>query len=258
MSALERRLATARLLVAEASDLAMRLRPSPGSDAFTMKGEQDWLTQADGTIEALLAERLAEAFPEDGFQGEETGHGRAGTLRWVVDPIDGTANYARGGARFCISLGLVEDRTPLIGVIVAPALGDCYAGMAGAGATLNGAPIRAAATTDMRQSVVEHGWNARRPDAEFVAIVARIRGAGAMPRLCGSGALGLAETAAGRIDAYVELSIHLWDCAAAIVLCQEAGAVVSPFMQGDGPLHGGPILAAAPGIAEQMRRLTGF
>jgi myo-inositol-1(or 4)-monophosphatase len=100
----------AQTLVAEAAALAMRLRPAPGSGAFTMKGEQDWLTQADGAVEALLAERLATAFPEDGFQGEETGLGRKGQLRWVVDPIDGTANYARGGARFAVSLGLVEDR----------------------------------------------------------------------------------------------------------------------------------------------------
>src|ERR1700712_237858 len=258
MPALERRLSTARLLVAEAGELAMRLRPAPGSAAFTMKGEQDWLTQADGAVEAFLAEQLAAAFPEDGFQGEETGHGRAGTLRWVVDPIAGTATSARGGARFGVSLGLVEDRTPLIGVIVAPALGDTYVGMDGAGATLNGIPIRAAATTDIRQSVVEHGWNPRRPDAEFVALVSRIRTAGAMPRLCGSGALGLAETAAGRIDAFVELNIHLWDCAAAIVLCREAGAFVSPFMDGDGPVQGGPILTAAPGIAAQMRAVCAF
>ena len=258
MSTLDRRFQAAQSLVIEAADLAMRMRPSPGSGGFTMKGEQDWLTQADGAIEALLAERLQAAFPEDGFQGEETGHGRTGRLRWVVDPIDGTANYARGGARFCVSLALIEDRVPLIGVLAAPALGDTYAARAGGGATLNATPIRAAPTTDSRQAIVELGWNRHRPDAAFLALLGRVRDAGAMPRIGGSGALGLAETAAGRIDAYVELHIHLWDCAAAIVICQEAGAFVSPYMDADGPVHGGPILAAAPGVAARMREIAGF
>ena len=258
MPALDRRFETAQALATEAAALAMRLRPAPGSGAFTLKGEQDWLTEADGAVEAFLSERLQAAFPEDGFQGEETGNGRNGRLRWVVDPIDGTSNYARGGARFCVSLALIEDRVPLIGVLAAPALGDIYTARLGSGATLNGGAIHAATTTDLRQAVVEIGWNRRRTNAEFLALVSHIREAGAMPRMGGSGALGLAETAAGRIDGYAELHIHLWDCAAAIVICQEAGAFVSPFMDGDGPTQGGPILAAAPGIAEIMRDIAGF
>lgn len=257
MHSLDERFDAARTLAAEAAELAMRLRPAPGlargPGAFTLKGEQDWLTEADNAVEALLSERLCAAFPDDGFQGEETGKGREGRLRWVVDPIDGTSNYARGGARFCVSLALIEDRTPLIGVLVAPALGDTYAARAGHGATLNGTSIRAAPTTDLREAIVEVSWNRRRSNAEFLALLGRIREAGAMPRIGGSGALGLAETAVGRIDAYAELHIHLWDCAAAIVICQEAGAYVSPFMDGDGPAHGSPILAAAPGIAGALR-----
>jgi len=258
MQALDRRFDAAQALATEAAAIAMRLRPVPGSGAFTLKGEQDWLTEADGTVEAFLSEQLLAAFPKDGFQGEETGKGRDGRLRWVVDPIDGTSNYAHGGARFAISLALIEAREPLIGVIVAPALGDTYAARAGGGASLNGGPIRAAPTTDMRQAIIEIGWNRRRQNADFLALLSRIRETGAMPRIGGSAAIGLAETAAGRVDAYAELHIHLWDCAAAIVLCREAGAFVSPFMDGDGPAHGNPILAAAPGIAGAMREIAGF
>jgi myo-inositol-1(or 4)-monophosphatase len=256
MNSLDRRFAVATDLAREAGDLAMRLRPPPGAAVATLKGAQDWLTEADGAVEAFLSERLAEAFPEDGFQGEETGRGRSGALRWVVDPIDGTSNYARGNPRFCVSLGLIEDRTPVAGVIVAPAMGEVFAARQGGGATLNGVPIHAAATTDLARGQVECGWSPRRPNQSFFDLTQAVMGSGAMLRAGGSGALGLADVAAGRIDGYVELHINLWDVAAALAILAEAGAVVSPFMEGGGPTDGNPILAAAPGIAAALHSLV--
>jgi myo-inositol-1(or 4)-monophosphatase len=256
--ALERRLEFATRLAHEAGTLALQLRPPPGAPVATLKGTQDWLTEADLVVEKLLAERLAAQFPEDGFQGEETGRGRTGTLRWVVDPIDGTANYARGSPRFCISVGLLEGRTPLAGVLYAPALHEVFAARQGAGATLNGAPIRAAVTTDLSRAMVECGWSHRRPNAGFFRLVEGVMEAGAVLRASGSGALGLADVAAGRIDAYVEQHINLWDVAAALAVLAEAGAVVSPFMQGEGPTQGNPILAAAPGIADVLSDIAGI
>src|ERR1700744_6585531 len=143
-SALQRRLDVAIKLAEEAGQLALRLRPPPGAPVATLKSAQDWLSEADGAVEAFLSDALAAAFPEDGFQGEETGRGREGALRWVVDPIDGTSNYARGGSRFCVSVGLIADRTALLGVLVAPALGEVFAARQGGGASRNTALIRAA------------------------------------------------------------------------------------------------------------------
>jgi myo-inositol-1(or 4)-monophosphatase len=256
MNALAKRLDAAVQLAEEAGRLALRLRPPPGAPVATLKGKQDWLTEADLAVEKFISQQLAETFPEDGFQGEETGRGRSGTLRWAVDPIDGTANYARGAARFCVSLGLLEDRTPLVGVLVAPALGETFAARRGAGATLNGAPIRVAETTELARAMVECGWSHRRPNAGFFRLVEGVVGSGAVLRAGGSGALGLADVAAGRIDAYVELHINLWDVAAALTILAEAGAVVSPFLAGDGPTAGNPILAAAPGIATQLAAIA--
>jgi len=258
VSALGGRFEAAIALATEAGAMALRMRPSAGAATVTLKGTQDWLTEADGAVERFLSERLAAMFPADGFQGEEGGKARQGTLRWVVDPIDGTANYARGRARFCVSLALLEDRTPLIGVLVAPAVGETFAARLGGGATLNGAAIRAAATTEMARALVEVGWSHRRPTAAFTAMLQRVIEAGAMPRLSGSGALGLADVAAGRVDAYIELHINLWDVAAALVLLREAGAHVSPFLDGDGPERGNPILACAPGIATELTRIAGI
>jgi myo-inositol-1(or 4)-monophosphatase len=221
-----------------------------------LKGAQDWLTDADGAVEQLLSERLARDFPADGFQGEEGGRVRSGSLRWVVDPIDGTANFMRGGHRFCVSLGCLDGDTPVIGVIAAPVLEETFAACIGRGATLNGNSIHAADTTDLGRATIEIGWSQRRPRQEFVALADRIITAGAMPRLSGSGALGLADVAAGRVDAYVELHINLWDVAAALVILAEAGASISNFLGDDGASAGREILAAAPGIAEAVSAVT--
>ena len=124
MNELADRFETAVRLATEAGALALRLRPPPGASTATLKGAQDWLTEADGAVERLLSELLASAYSNDGFQGEEGGRVRSGSLRWVVDPIDGTANFMRGGKRFCVSLGCLDGDVPVIGVIVAPALGE--------------------------------------------------------------------------------------------------------------------------------------
>jgi myo-inositol-1(or 4)-monophosphatase len=258
MTDLDTRLAAAIRLATEAGQLALRLRPAPGAAVAKLKGAQDWLTEADGAVEAVLASELAKLFPEDGFQGEETGKGRDGALRWVVDPIDGTSNYARGGSRWCVSLGLIDGITPLLGVLVAPALGETFAARQGGGATLNGVAIHAASTTEATRAMIEVGWSPRRPDTLYQGTVARVQAAGAMVRSGGSGAMGLADVAAGRIDGYVEAHINLWDVAAALAILSEAGAHVSAFMAGPGPTEGDAILAAAPGLAAMVHVAAGF
>ena len=256
MTALATRLETAIALATQAGQMALRLRPPPGAAVATLKGAQDWLTEADGAVENFLSDALAAAYPTDGFQGEETGKARAGKLRWVVDPIDGTANYARGAARFCISLGLLDGDSPVLGVIVAPALGEIFAARQGHGATLNGTRIQAAATQELSRAQVEVGWSLRRPNAAFQQVCNRVQAVGAALRMGGSGALGLADVAAGRIDAYTELHINLWDVAAALCILAEAGAYTSAFMHPMVDTDGAPILACAPALAAPLRRIT--
>ncbi|MGI4952234.1 MAG: inositol monophosphatase family protein [Janthinobacterium lividum] len=248
---LSTRLEAALRLGAEAAALAMRMRPPPGAAQASLKSRQDWLTEADGAVERFLSERLLAAFPDDGFQGEEDGATRTGRLRWVVDPIDGTSNFARGASRWCVSIGLMEGDAVRAGVLVAPALGETYAAVEGGGATLNGAPIHAAATDAIDRSIIEIGWSPRVDNADWQALSARVQGAGVMLRNGGSGAMGLAEVAAGRIDGYVERHINLWDCAAALAILAEAGARVSDFDRA-----GGPLLAASPGVFTALTTLA--
>ena len=256
-ASLSRRFEAARALAAEGATLAMRMRPPAGAAQGSLKARQDWLTEADGAVERLLSEGFAARFPEDGFQGEETGSTRQGTLRWVVDPIDGTSNFARGASRWCVSVALMEGAEVLLGVLVAPALGETFVAMRGTGATLNEVPIRAAATDALDRAIVEAGWSPRVDNDAYAALCGRLLAAGAMPRSGGSGALGLADVAAGRMDGYAELHINLWDCAAALALLHEAGAVVNGFLA-HSMADGGPITAAAPGIAAALRDITGL
>lgn len=249
--ALSRRFEAAQRLAHEAGALAMRMRPPPGAAQGSLKSAQDWLTEADGAVESFLSTELQALFPEDGFMGEEAGATRPGRLRWVVDPIDGTSNYARGASRWCVSVALMEGAAPLLGVLDAPALNEVYAASAGGGATLNGVPIQAADTTRMQRAIIEVGWSPRVSNDAYLALYGRALAAGAMVRSGGSGAMGLAEVAAGRLDGYIELHINLWDCAAALAILAEAGAAETRFLPA-GMEGGAPILAAAPGLAAEV------
>lgn len=140
-------------------------------------------------------------------------------------------------------------------MLVAPGLGEHFAAMAGGGATLNGASIRAAATPELGRAIVEVGWSPRRPNADWLALCGRVMATGATVRTGGSGALGLADVAAGRQDAYVELHINLWDVAAALCVLKEAGATIFPFPTSG---EGAPILAVAPALAAGLDEAAGL
>ncbi|WP_428492657.1 inositol monophosphatase family protein [Rhodopila sp.] len=260
---LQARLAAAMDLAERAGELAMEMRPAPGSPQAILKGAQDWVTEADTAVERFLSDELAAAFPEDGFQGEETGIvrrplGVEAALRWVVDPIDGTSNFARGGARFCVSLACLQDDTPLIGVIAAPAQRETAWAWQGGGAWLNGDAIHAADTSNLSHAIIELGWSRRRPNADYLKLCQRILADGTALRQGGSGALGLLDVAIGRIDGYAELHLNLWDAAAALVILREAGAKANDFMAENGATNGNPILACAPGLADAWSDLPGL
>ncbi|AOX17232.1 inositol monophosphatase family protein [Kozakia baliensis] len=246
------RLEVARSVVHDAAALAMAMRPPPGGPTGTIKGMQDYLTEADGAVEKLISNRMQALYPEDGFMGEEGGKHRQGALTWVVDPIDGTSNYARGRDRWCVSLGLMDGDVPVAGVLHAPALGEVYTAQRGHGAFLNGKPIKASPVSDTRTAMVEMGWSARVTTETYTERFSAFMALGVMPRSGGSGALALADVATGRLDAYLEMVINLWDVAAALVLLHEAGAKVSPFLQNGGLTGGATIFAAAPGVAAPL------
>jgi myo-inositol-1(or 4)-monophosphatase len=250
---LDLRLSVATALAHEAGHLAL-LRFRDRRFTIGFKGPQDFLTEVDQEVERLVAGRLHRLFPQDGFIGEE-GEGRVahgGAPTWVVDPIDGTANFARGTPHFCVSIALTDGVKALAGAIYDPATDELFTARTGGGAFLNGAPIRVTTTTALRTASVEVGWNLRAGAEVFLGLMRRIVETGAAPMRSGSGALALAYVAAGRSDAFVEPVINAWDCLAGNVMVEEAGGYVSDFLAGDGLTKGNPLLACTPGLRDAL------
>jgi myo-inositol-1(or 4)-monophosphatase len=248
----------AAAIAREAGEIALRRFADRSSFTVGLKGPQDFLTEVDGEVERLIAGRLHELFPGDGFVGEE-GEGRVahgGRPTWVVDPIDGTANFARGVPHFCVSIALVDAVRPLAGAIYDPALGELFAGARGGGARLNGAPIRVSDTSDLRKAAIEVGWNIRTGADKFLGVLGRVVATGAAVTRCGSGALALAYVAAGRSDGFVEHHINAWDCLAGNLLVAEAGGYVNDFLARDGLRRGGALLACAPALRDSLAGLA--
>jgi myo-inositol-1(or 4)-monophosphatase len=255
---LDARFHVAQALAREAGLIARRRFLDRSSFTVGFKGPQDFLTEVDGEVERLIATRLHALFPEDGFIGEE-GAGRAGQPGapiWVVDPIDGTSNFARGAPHFCISIAAVVGRRVELGVIYDPMLDELFAARHGGGANLNATKIHVSAAADLAEASIEVGWNLRSGADKFKSLVGRIVDAGAAVGRSGSGALGLAYVAAGRRDGYVENHMNAWDCLAAIALIKESGGYVSDFLSGEGLRAGNGILACAPALREPLWRVA--
>jgi myo-inositol-1(or 4)-monophosphatase len=225
---------------------------------IAMKGRQDFLTESDAAVERHIRDALAANFPDDGFLGEETGRAGSDSAVWVVDPIDGTANFARQIPHFCVSIAFVAGGRVALGAIFNPVLDELYLARRGRGATRNGAPIRVADTSDYGSACLELGWSTRVPDADYVRALSNLLEQGANVRRAASGALGLAYVADGRSDGYAELHMQPWDCLAGLLLVEEAGGVVAPFLELDGLGRGGAVLAAGRGVAAAMSAATGI
>jgi myo-inositol-1(or 4)-monophosphatase len=214
---------------------------------FKFKGSQDYLTETDGEVERLIAGRLAAAFPGDGFFGEEYG-GEVGDSVWIVDPIDGTADFARGVPYFCVSIAFVYHGKAEVGVLYDPMLDELFAARRGHGATMNGQPIKVSETADIQRSVVELGWSSRVPFEPYAKVLEKLHSLGAGVKRRGSGALGIAYVAMGRQDAYCELHINSWDAAAAVLFIEEAGGWVNEFLTKQCLTQGNQVIACTPGL----------
>jgi len=203
------------------------------------------VTEMDRQAEALIVECIGRRFPDHAILAEEGG-GKSGsaTHRWIVDPLDGTTNYAHGLPIYCVSIALELDGVLAVGVLYDPSRDECFVAERGRGATLNGAPLRVSATPALGLSLLGTSYPndlraaPRNNLAEHAALIQRCRSV----RSLGSAALGLAAVAAGRLDGYWEQRLGAWDIAAGALLIREAGGTVTA-------VHGGPLDLAAPTIA---------
>jgi myo-inositol-1(or 4)-monophosphatase len=221
------------------------------------KGKQDFVSEVDKACETQIVAALLKAFPEDAVLGEEGGSQNAGSEAvWIIDPIDGTSNFIAGIPLWCVSLGLVIGRRAVLGVIYNPITEELYAARHGEGSRLNDKPIRVSATQALDQARMGLGFSYRRPVAEHVKAVQACLNASCEYVRFGSGALGMAFAADGRLDGYYEAHINAWDVAAGLVLVREAGGWTNDFLaKADAFTNGNVILAATPALEAPLTKL---
>ena len=223
----------------------------------TKRDLHDVVSVADRNVEKLIRQRVADAFPNDGFLGEEDGleEGTSG-YTWIVDPIDGTAPFVNGMPTWCISIAVVKDEKPVIGVIYVPCLEEHYAAAAGQGATLNGNVLTLDPSRNMQNALTGIGSNNHVTPERVGEIITNVLARGGNFIRNGSGALMLAYVAAGRLVGYYEPHMRAWDCMAGFCLVREAGGKNLAF-PASGPefLKGHPVLAANQSCYDQLMRL---
>ena len=222
--------------------------------AVSYKGSPtNLVTEMDRGAEAIILETIRGRFPDHSILAEESG-ARAGSeaRRWIVDPLDGTTNYAHGLPIYAVSIALELEGALEVGVVYDPSREEIFVAERGRGATLNGAPLRVSATSPLGESLLGTSYpndirGAPRDNlAEHAALMYRCRSV----RSIGSAVLGLAAVAAGRLDGYWEQRLGAWDIAAGALLIREAGGTVTA-------VGGSPLDLDAPSITASNRLIHG-
>lgn len=220
------------------------------------KGTADLVTDADRASEALIAQRLAELFPGDGLLGEESGYNVAvaETERlWVVDPLDGTTNYAHGFPIYAVSIALIVANAVEVGAVFIPSLDEMFAAERGKGAWLNGRAISVGDCNDVQNALLCSGFPYAVEDRHHaLEHWRRFSLAARAVRRIGSAAYDLCCVACGRFDGYWERGPAAWDLAAGSLIVTEAGGCVSNYGMGPFDPYGREVLAACPGIHREM------
>ena len=207
-------------------------------ERIDFKSAKDVVTEVDHLSEALIIEAIRAAHPGDGIVAEESGEhpaaaGHAPTAgvgrAWVIDPLDGTINYANGIPFFCVSIALIEAGRPVVGVVHDPSRGETFAASEGGPATLDGRPIGASVKANLSDCVVSMALSG----PALITRARAVRKAIRVPRSMGSAALALAYVGNGRFDAFVQQGgLSSWDIAAAGLIAARGGAVVTDLAGG--------------------------
>ena len=218
---LETAVKAARAAAAIQMDLYERI------ESVDFKSEKDVVTEADHRSEEAILEIIGKAFPADAFLAEESGEsGQIADRLWVIDPLDGTVNYANGIPFFAVSIGLCIDGQPTLGVVLDPTRDELFTAVTGGGAFLDGRRIRNPGRR-LSDAVVSLGLPSRGFGQQYREIRKRVR----ITRAMGSATLSLTYVANGRFDAYAQWTkLSVWDICAAGVIAIEGGAVLTSVL----------------------------
>lgn len=226
-----------------------------GRFTVARKGEIDLVTEVDLAAEELIVSRFTSAFPGHSVLAEEKhAHTARGACTWIIDPLDGTTNYAHGYPVFSVSIGLEIDGTIEWGIVYNPNLEEVFIARRGGGASWNGAPIHVSKTDSLGSSLLATGFpydirTSKRNNLDYFHEFA-LRAQGI--RRAGSAALDLCYLAAGRFDGFWELKLNPWDCAAGYLMVREAGGMVTNLRGEFGSIYDRECLATNSRIHEEM------
>ena len=218
------------------------------------KQRHDYVSEVDKMAEAEIIRELRRAYPRDAILAEESGTIGKSRNVWVIDPLDGTHNYLRGFPHFCVSIALLENNEPVIGVVYDPLRDELFTASKGDGAYLNDRRMRVGRRDSLAGALLATGFpyrQRRHLDAQLGMTRALLADAEDIRRT-GSAALDLAYTAAGRIDGYFEIGLYPWDMAAGCLLVREAGGRYCDFMGRDGLPGTGNLVAGNVLVANAM------
>ncbi len=232
------------------------LRELMGKVAMEFKGEIDVVTEADRRAEEAIISRLRRAFPGEGIWAEESGRREGeGQARWLIDPLDGTSNYAHGLPIFAVSIAAEVDGELEVGVVYDPCRDELFTAARGGGAWLNGRPLRVSGEGELRRSLLVTGfpYDVRVNEENNLDHFTNFTFSAQAVRRLGSAALDLAYVAAGRFDGYWETRLNPWDMAAGVLLVLEAGGRVTDLLGRPWRLEGRQVLASNGRIHEAMQ-----
>ena len=250
------------LLAIEAATAAGEMLRSGFGTHFSIaskEGKHNLVTEYDHKAEKAIIEQLRRKAPGSRFLAEESGEsGAPGGLLWIIDPLDGTVNFAHQIPMFSVSIALEKEGKLVSGVVFQPMLQELFVAEKGKGAFLNGHPIRVSATEKLPQSILATGfpYNIEDNPSHCIDHFTDVLKLGIPIRRFGSAAIDLAYTASGRFDGFFEVGLSPWDCAAGVLLVEEAGGQVSAWDQSPFSLHEKrPILATNGKIHAQAAHL---
>ncbi len=231
-----------------------------GAAQISNKGDIDLVTEADIAAEELIIERVRSYYPQHMILAEESGDtitiGQSSDWKWVIDPLDGTTNYAHGYPCFCVSIAAEFQGVIHIGVVYDPMRDEMFAAERGRGATLNGRTIRVSKVEDLSRAMLVTGfpYNVReRPD--FAREFAQFTMEAQAVRRDGSAAIDLAYVACGRFDGFWEDGLNPWDMAAGVLLIEEAGGRVSDYNNQPLSIYTKKVLTSNGLVHEAMMRV---
>lgn len=242
----------------DAGEICLQESSGITSENLRFKSERDLVTNVDTKVEEFILAGIKKRFPEHDFIGEETGVDTQGSEHcWIIDPIDGTVSYFHGQPYYSVSIAYQQSGVTKAGAVYAPALGQMFTAERGKGAWLNNKDRLCVSKTDtLINALMATGFACLRAGREpnnlyyLNKILPKIRDI----RRCGSAAIDLAYVAAGKVDAFWEMDLNLYDIAAGVLLVEEAGGIVTDMQGGDNYPHSG-LVASNGHLAKDLVKM---